>query len=141
MMFTDNCDNLNLPGYWDPKKIQPTGSKTVIKGKNGLNFFYLIFLKVFYNIYILANDNLLDIYVKIVQMYSWNQFKFYCPPDPHIPSVLALYTHFSPTSTWLVIFSSSRLELCNDVLRSNSVGDCTLGLLGRLSCLKDSCWG
>ena len=141
MMLTDNWDNLNLPVYWDPKKIQPTGSETVTKGKTRLNFFYLVLLKVFYNVYILANDNLLDIYVKILQIYSWNQFKFYCPPDLHIPSTLALYTNFSPTFTRLVIFSSSRLKLGNDVLRSNSISNCTVGLLGRLSRLKDSWWG
>ena len=144
MMLTDNWDNLNLPVYWDPKKIQPTGSETVTKGKNGLNFYYLVLLKVFCNVYILANDNLLDIYVKCThERYSkcTHEIKFYCPPDLHIPSTLALYTNFSPTSARLAIFSSSRLEFGNDVLRSTSISDCTLELLGRLSCLKDSWWG
>lgn len=36
---------------------------------------------------------------------------FIGPPDLQIPSDLPLYTNFSPSSTALIIFSSSRLEL------------------------------
>lgn len=56
----------------------------------------------------MANDNFHSIQVKIFQMYSWFQLKFYCPPDLQMSSSLFLYTNFLPTSTPLIILGSSR---------------------------------
>lgn len=63
-----------------------------MKGQNVLNFYYLVLLKYYYDAYVLANDNLHCIHIKVFQMQCTheNQLKFYCLPDLQIPSSLFL---------------------------------------------------